>query len=113
MGLNWQAMSARGLGPGRPLRSAISDASSAERSFVPNDAVGRDRVALLDEALRVEDVDGVQVGSRVVDAVTRIEARGPDCLNVPLLRADDEDVSHSSDRGPAREWYRLAVGLPR
>ena len=36
VGLNWQAMSARGLGPGRPLRSAISDASSAERSFVPN-----------------------------------------------------------------------------
>ena len=60
----------------------------------PDDAVGRNRVALLDERLRVEIVDRVEIGAGTVDAIALREPRRPDGSQVPLLRAHEENVLH-------------------
>jgi hypothetical protein len=53
-------------------------------------------------ALRVESFELVEIGAGEVDAVAVFESGRANRLQVPLLRAENEDVSHSGTRASAR-----------
>ena len=75
--------------------------------FRPDDAVGGKALDVLEEAFRVEAVELVEIGAGVVHPVPLLETGGGDRLQVPLLRAENEDVSHSGTCAPALpESYR-------
>jgi hypothetical protein len=54
----------------------------------------------------------IEIGAGVPDAIAVFQARGPNGVHVPLLRADDEKVSHEVRTPPvaAGESYRVRVG---
>ncbi len=104
VGLCWQATSACGLGPGSPRRSARSAARSADWSFVPRTASAGMALALVQEGHRIEVLQLVEIRAGEMDSITLFEARCSNRLQVPLLRAEDEDVSHK--RNLHRKCYR-------
>ena len=107
VGLCWQAMSACGARARQP--SPLGEERREQRGVVlrADDAVVRGSSPHSSrKASGSKRVDWSRSEPRVVDAVALLETGGRDGLQVPLLRADDEDVSHSGTRASSAPGMR-------